>query len=94
MNANNFLKEDYQQSFFTTPISDIEITSIINSLKNASSKGYDDIPGKGYDDIPGNLIEFSVNELSGILAHINNASLTLLRPVGRIRPKTQCAEKI
>ena len=69
IHSNNFLKEDaYQQSFFTTPISGIEITSIINSLKNTSSKGY--------DDIPGNLIKFSVYELSGILAHINNASLS------------------
>ena len=71
MNANNFLKFDYQQSFFSTPtpVSDIDITSIINSLKNTSSKGY--------DDIPGHLIKFCVNELSGILAHIlNNVSLS------------------
>jgi len=68
INANNFLKGDYSQSFFTTPVSDLEITSIINSLKNTSSKGY--------DDIPGHLIKFCVNELSGILAHINNASLS------------------
>ena len=68
INANNFLKGDYPQSFFTTPVSDLEITSIINSLKNTSCKGY--------DDIPGHLIKFCVNELSGILAHINNASLS------------------
>ena len=33
INANNFLKGDYSQSFFTTPVSDLGITSIINSLK-------------------------------------------------------------
>ena len=68
LSAGHFLKGDFQNSFFTSPVTNEEISSIILALKNTNSKGY--------DDIPVNLVKYCGNELSYILAHISNASLT------------------
>ena len=68
LSAGHFLKGDFQNSFFTSPVTNEEISSIILALKNTNSKGY--------DDIPVNLVKYCGNELSYILAHISNVSLT------------------
>ena len=66
-NYNQFLKGTFQNSFFPMPVTNNEISMVINNLKNSNSKGY--------DNIPVHLIKYCSIELSDILAHINNESL-------------------
>ena len=64
----SFLKGDYQNSLFFTPVTEQEIIQIIGNLKNTNSKGF--------DDIPVNVLKFCRNELATVLSHINNLSLS------------------
>ena len=64
----NFLKGNFRDSMFLDQTDESEIFGIINSLKNTTSKGH--------DNIPVNIIKHCATELSPILTHINNASFT------------------
>ena len=63
----DFLKEPNQQSLYLSPTNEVELFTVINSLKNGKSPGY--------DDISNDLIK---NVISGIvqpLVHIFNLSM-------------------
>jgi hypothetical protein len=66
--ATQFLKGDHQNSFFFPPVSEPEIIKVISDLKNSHSKGS--------DNIPVNLVKCCAVELSSILTHLNNESLS------------------
>ena len=66
--ATQFLKGDYQNSFFFLPVSEPEIIKVISDLKNSHSKRS--------DIIPVNLVKCCAVELSSILTHLNNESLS------------------
>ena len=65
---SSFLKGDFPDSMFFTPILEYEINDIISNLKNSTSKGH--------DNLPISLLKSCNLELSSILTHLTNESLS------------------
>ena len=65
---SSFLKGDFPDSMFFTPVFEYEISDIISNLKNSTSMGH--------DNLPISLLKSCNLELSPILAHLTNESLS------------------
>ena len=68
INPTDFLEGNYCNSMFLEPTTDEEICDIISNLKNSNSTGH--------DNISITLIKSCKIELSSILSHVNNQSLS------------------
>ena len=65
---SSFLKGDFPDSMFFTSVFEYEISDIISNLKNSTSMGH--------DNLPISLLKSCNLELSLILAHLTNESLS------------------
>ena len=59
---------NYTKSMFLSPVIEQEVSDIINNLKNSTSTSHDNLPVK--------IIKCCNNELTPILAYLNNSSIS------------------